>query len=79
MRFYANPNSQVWIDEAIDSVIDRSFVDRSDESFRSFFKRWLNIESFDASNQKNPTDVGYTQVVIDSFIENVDEIQRQLQ
>jgi hypothetical protein len=76
---YANPNSQVWIDEAIDSVIDRSFVDRSDESFRSFFKRWLNIALFDASNQRNPTDVGHTQVVIDSFMENVDEMQRQLQ
>jgi serine/threonine protein kinase len=77
--FYNYPKSQLWIDEAIDSVIDRSFVDRSfvdrsDESFRSFFKRWLNIESFDASNQRNPTDVDYTQVVIDSFIENVDEI-----
>jgi len=77
--FYNYPMSQLWIDEAIDSVIDRSFVDRSDESFRSFFKRWLNIESFDASNQRNPMDVGYTQVVIDSFIKNVDEIQKQLQ
>jgi len=71
---YANPNSQVWIDESIDSA----FVDRSDECLRSFFKRWLNIASFDASNQRNPIDVGYTQVVIDSFIEQVDEIQRQL-